>query len=75
MQKNCVIIENVRSAYNVGNIIRTADALGWDVCISGYSPHPARDEKVVKSSLGAESTVACKDFRNPYEALQYYKKQ
>lgn len=29
--KNVVILENIRSAYNVGNIIRTADALGWDV--------------------------------------------
>lgn len=26
-----VILENIRSAYNVGNIIRTADALGWQV--------------------------------------------
>lgn len=28
---NVVILENIRSAYNVGNIIRTADALGWQV--------------------------------------------
>lgn len=26
-----LILENIRSAYNVGNIIRTADALGWQV--------------------------------------------
>jgi len=29
-----VILENIRSAYNVGNIIRTADALGWKVWLT-----------------------------------------
>lgn len=28
---NVVILENIRSAYNVGNIIRTADSLGRKV--------------------------------------------
>ena len=27
VMKKIVILENIRSAYNVGNIIRTADAL------------------------------------------------
>jgi len=52
-----VLLENIRSAYNVGNIIRTADALGWQVWLSGYSPSPEDNLKVIKTSLGAESNV------------------
>lgn len=68
--KNRVIIENVRSAYNVGNIIRTADALWWDVVISWYSPSPFRDNKVLKSSLGAEKNVNIYEEWNTKESLK-----
>ena len=57
-----VILENIRSAYNVGNIIRTADALGWQVRLSGYTPSPVDNKKVVKTSLGAEETVGIRQF-------------
>jgi tRNA G18 (ribose-2'-O)-methylase SpoU len=46
-----IILENIRSAYNVGNIIRTADALGWQVRLTGYTPSPVDNKKVVKTSL------------------------
>ncbi len=46
---NIVILENIRSAYNVGNIIRTADALGWQVRLTGYTPSPLDTQKVVKT--------------------------
>ena len=52
-----LILENIRSAYNVGNIIRTADALGWQVRLTGYSPSPEDTQKVGKTSLGAEHNV------------------
>lgn len=48
---NVVILENIRSAYNVGNIIRTADALGWQVRLAGYTPSPTDTQKVTKTSL------------------------
>jgi tRNA G18 (ribose-2'-O)-methylase SpoU len=46
-----IVLENIRSAYNVGNVIRTCDALGYGAVISGYTPHPSRDTKVAKSAL------------------------
>ena len=49
--KNLLILENIRSAYNVGTMIRTADALGWQVICSGFSPDPRQEPKVLKSSL------------------------
>ena len=75
IMKNIVILENIRSAYNVGNIIRTADALGYDVVLSGFSPSPFDDEKVRKTSLGAEEYVGIQQFWNPLEALKTLKEK
>jgi tRNA G18 (ribose-2'-O)-methylase SpoU len=52
-----VVIENVRSAYNVGSILRTCDAAHVrSVVIAGYSPTPDH-RKVRKTALGAEASV------------------
>lgn len=55
-----VVLDNVRSALNVGAIFRTCDAVGVAkliLCgITPYPPHP----KVVKTALGAQEYV-------PYE--------
>ena len=72
---NVVILENIRSAYNVGNIIRTADALWRKVRLSGYTPSPDDTSKVKKTSLGAEETVWIKQFNTTLEAISYAKKQ
>lgn len=65
-----VVLENLRSAYNVGNIIRTADALWFDVIISWYTPS-SEDEKVTKTSLWAEKFVKILEFWNTHETLEY----
>jgi 23S rRNA (guanosine2251-2'-O)-methyltransferase len=57
-----IILENLRSCYNVGSIIRTADALGRDVVIAGYTPSPFSQPKVAKTSLGAEESVHIEEF-------------
>lgn len=70
--KNIVILENIRSAYNVGNIIRTADALGYDVVLSGFTPSPfSDDEKVSKTSLWAEQSIDIQEFWETNKALEY----
>jgi len=70
-----VILENIRSAYNVGNIIRTADALWWKVRLSWYTPSPDEITKVKKTSLGAEETVGIKQFNTTLEVIAYAKEQ
>ncbi len=72
---NIIILENIRSAYNVGNIIRTADALGWQVRLTWYTPSPVDTQKVVKTSLGAEINVWLKQFGHTPEAIDYAKKE
>lgn len=68
-----VILENIRSAYNVWNIIRTADALWRNVWITGYTPSPVYHKKVVKTSLGAEVNVWIIQFKDSLEAIEYAK--
>ncbi|MDR2189682.1 MAG: TrmH family RNA methyltransferase [Candidatus Peribacteria bacterium] len=70
-----VILENIRSAYNVGNVLRTADALGRKVRITGYTPSPREHPKVRKTSLGAEDSVALQQFDFTTQAIQEAKRQ
>ena len=65
------MLENIRSAYNVWNIIRTADSLGRDVWMSGYTPWPDEQPKVKKTSLGAEENVWLKRFDDALQAISY----
>jgi tRNA G18 (ribose-2'-O)-methylase SpoU len=64
-----VVLENIRSAYNVGSVFRTADAfLAEAIYIIGYSAKPPHKE-IKKTALGAEETVAWKHFKTSAEAI------
>ena len=69
MSRNIVILENIRSAYNVWNIIRTADSLWWEVRIIWYTPSPLDNLKVCKTSLWAENNVWLKQFDFTIDAI------
>ncbi len=45
MLRKIVVLENLRSAYNVGNVLRTAAFLGWEVWLVGYTPSPSALQK------------------------------
>lgn len=63
------VMENIRSAYNVGSIFRTADAfLLQSIYICGYTAYPPHKE-IKKTALGAEDSVAWKYFRKIEEAI------
>jgi 23S rRNA (guanosine2251-2'-O)-methyltransferase len=63
------VLENIRSAYNVGSVFRTADAFLLEgIYICGYTAYPPHKE-IKKTALGAEDTVAWKHFRNVGEAI------
>ena len=67
------VLENIRSAYNVGSVFRTADAfLLESVYITGYTAQPPHKE-IKKTALGAEETVHWKYFPNAEEAIQHLK--
>jgi 23S rRNA (guanosine2251-2'-O)-methyltransferase len=52
-----VLLDNVRSLYNVGAFFRTADAAGIEkLCLCGITGRPPR-RAITKTALGAEDTV------------------
>ncbi len=65
-----VVLENIRSAYNVGSVFRTSDAfLVTAIYIIGYSAKPPHKE-IKKTALGAEETVSWKYFKTTAEAIE-----
>lgn len=62
-QQTFVVLDSIRSAYNVGAIFRTADAAGAEaVWLVGYTPAPIDrfgrpQTEIKKTSLGASDTV------------------
>ncbi len=64
-----VVLENIRSAYNVGSVFRTADAFLIEaIYIIGYSAKPPHKE-IKKTALGAEETVTWKHFETSATAI------
>ncbi|HNV24584.1 MAG TPA: RNA methyltransferase, partial [Candidatus Omnitrophota bacterium] len=53
----CVVLNNIRSAHNVGSIFRTCDGVGvekvWLCGITGYPPNA----QIAKTALGSERHV------------------
>jgi tRNA G18 (ribose-2'-O)-methylase SpoU len=69
-----IVLENIRSMYNVGSVFRTADAfLIEGIYISGYTAQPPRKE-IDKTALGATETVNWKYFSSAKQALDELKK-
>lgn len=67
------VLENVRSAYNVGSVFRTADAFLIEaIYITGYTAKPPHKE-IKKTALGAEETVGWKHFPSAKEAVETLK--
>jgi len=64
-----VVLENIRSAYNIGSVFRTSDAfLVEAIYIIGYSAQPPHKE-IKKTALGAEDTVQWQHFATTAEAI------
>jgi 23S rRNA (guanosine2251-2'-O)-methyltransferase len=58
-----VVLDNVRSLYNTGSILRTADASGVErVVLCGITPRPDQGSRqrraIAKTALGAEESMA-----------------
>ena len=70
-----VILNNIRSLYNVGSIFRTADGAGveklWLCGITGRPPHP----QIAKTALGAEKEVTWEYAEDILLLLESLKKQ
>lgn len=69
-----VLLDNIRSMYNVGSIFRTSDgARIQELILTGFTPHPPRKE-ISKTALGAVDTVPWSYVQDPLEAIARLKK-
>lgn len=68
-----IVLDNVRSAYNVGSVFRTCDAFPVQalyLCgITCYPPH----KEILKTALGSHETVVWKKFATTLEAIDELK--
>ncbi|MDH4330371.1 MAG: RNA methyltransferase [Candidatus Moranbacteria bacterium] len=81
-----LILHNIRSAYNVGSIFRTADSVGVKkIYLTGYTPcpfvyknkslHQTKAEKMLaKTALGAHAYVEWENRGDIFELMQELKK-
>jgi len=68
-------LDNIRSAWNVGSILRSADGFGFDhAYLCGISPTPENDA-VTKTSLGAEDSVTWSYHKDAVKLVKGLKKE
>jgi tRNA G18 (ribose-2'-O)-methylase SpoU len=64
-----VVLDHVRSLYNVGSVFRTSDAFRLQgVCLCGITATPPHPE-IHKTALGAEDSVAWTHYDQTMEAV------
>lgn len=70
-----VVLDDIRSMYNVGSVFRTCDAFRVEaVYLCGISCTPPATE-IHKTALGAEDSVNWKYFKTALEAVDELKKE
>lgn len=68
-----VLLDNIRSLYNVGSIFRTSDAAGVEkIYLCGITGQPPRAE-IHKAALGAEASVPWEYVEYPVQILKQLK--
>ena len=64
-----LILDRLRSAHNVGNIFRIAEAVGVrEIIACGYTPAPPHP-KLVKTAMGTELLTPCRTFPDAASAI------
>lgn len=75
------VLENIRSAHNVGSIFRSADAFGVSsIYLCGITPTPIDKygiprKDILKTSLGAEHNISWKYFNSSLRAVNSLRKK
>lgn len=70
-----VVLDNVRSMYNVGSVLRTADGFRIErVCLCGITGTPPNKE-IHKTALGAEDSVRWEYHKSTVECIECLRKE
>lgn len=67
------VLDNIRSAFNVGSIFRTAECVGAErVILCGYTPTPAQAQ-VEKTAMGTQDYIEWEEGGKLFECLESLK--
>jgi len=70
-----VILDNLRSAFNVGSIIRSCECLGVSqIALCGNTPG-LENKKVVETAMSTSDYVKITSFKSVQESISYYREQ
>ena len=70
-----VVLDHVRSLYNVGSVFRTSDAFRLEgICLCGITARPPHPE-IHKTALGAEESVPWQYFERTEDAVRMLQEQ
>ena len=70
-----IVLDRLRSAFNVGNILRVAEAVrAQEILACGYTPCPPH-EKLAKTARGCEQLVPCRHFETAADAIDSLHRQ
>ncbi len=68
-----VVLDDVRSMYNVGSVFRTSDAFRVEaICLCGITARPPHAE-IHKTALGAEDSMEWRYFEHTIDAVEALK--
>lgn len=69
-----VVLNNIRSCWNVGSVMRTCDAIGADLILVGYTPKPSGPtlKMINKTAIGAENSVNWEHFDHYQDVFTKY---
>jgi tRNA G18 (ribose-2'-O)-methylase SpoU len=80
-KKTYLILHNIRSAYNVGSLFRTADGAGVSkIFLTGHTPTPTdhfgrKRKDLAKVALGAEESVVWEKRDDIFKLIEELQKQ
>jgi tRNA G18 (ribose-2'-O)-methylase SpoU len=66
--KVTLVLDNLRSAHNVGNILRIAEALQLEVIACGYTPSPPHPV-LAKTAMDCDRLVKCRNAASAADAI------
>ena len=70
-----IVLDNVRSAHNVGSVFRTSDAFLLEkICLCGITPCPPHKE-IRKTALGASESMAWEHHADSMSCIEQLKEE
>ena len=71
-----LVLENLRSAFNVGSIFRVAECVGnCEIYLCGYTATPRESQALRKTSMGTSEIVPWRSWKNLTEVFQEFEEK